>query len=191
MIIQIDVDGVLADFMGHANKVARKFNPSTPICDTYTTKDWDNWEGWSEETVSHVWKTIKDPQELFFYKVPSLIKRDEWMSLRRLVRNHDVYFVTSRVGVTAKHQTESWLYDYLEVSASVVVTANKNGFAKILKPDWSVEDNGKNAAAIATHIGKERSCLIDRLYNQNFHPLSFTRLKTVKEFLALVDRSSS
>ena len=188
MIIQFDVDGILAEFMGHANKIARKFDPNTPVVDTHTTTDWDNWEGWSQETIDHVWAKVKDPKELFFYTMPSLLKRDEWTTMRRLVRNNDVYFVTSRPGVTAKSQTEAWLYDRLECPGTVIITADKAGFAKLLKPDWAVEDNGINASRIARYIGVERSCLIDRKYNQMFHPLSFTRLKTMKEFLARVDQ---
>lgn len=188
MIIQMDVDGVLADFMKGASEVARSIDPSIPLVDTYTTKDWDHWEGWPQSVVRQTWDYIKDPKNLFFYKLSSLLKRDEWRRLRNLMTpSNQFYFVTSRPGETSKHQTESWLFDRLEIQATVIITPNKAGFAKLMKPDWSIEDNGINAAGISQVCGIKRSCLLDRLYNRSFHPNGSTRISTFTEFLDKIE----
>lgn len=190
MKIQIDVDGVLADFMQGASKVGQSIDPTIPLVDTHTTTDWDHWEGWPKKVVSSVWEHIKAPENLFFYRLKSLISTYEWTELRRLSGPKDeIYFVTSRPGITAKWQTEGWLYDRLERQATVVVTPDKAGFAKLMKPDFSIEDNAKNAAGISQVIGAHRSMLIDRQYNRNLHPMSAQRIGSFKEFLEKVNGS--
>jgi uncharacterized HAD superfamily protein len=187
--IQIDVDGVLADFMLSACKLAQHFDPTIPLVDNAHTKDWDNWEGWSREVKSKVWKEIKT-LPYFFCDLTPLVTREEIRMLRSLRKpTNEIYFVTSRPGPTAKWQTEQWIWDHMEFVPTVVITEKKAEFAKLIKPDWSIEDHAKNAHEIGEVIGPNRSYIIDRLYNQKFITTTgytrspdATRVKTLKEF---------
>jgi 5' nucleotidase, deoxy (Pyrimidine), cytosolic type C protein (NT5C) len=188
--IQVDVDGVLADFMLGAYQYARTIDPTVPFVDTLTTKDWDHWEGWQPDTVKAVWAHIKE-SPIFFFKLRSLIGKAEWRQLGVYSKpGHELYFVTSRPGVTAKWQTESWIYDQMERQGTVVMTADKAGFAKLIKPDFSIEDNAKNASLIGEVIGANKSFILDRLYNRNLHPQSATRVKTFEQFLERLHESN-
>ena len=184
MIIQFDVDGVLANFMLGASTLGHKYDPSIPIVSCEDTTDWDNWEGWSKEIVAKVWEDIKT-LPLFWFDLKSLITRDDWMSIRRLmIPENDVYFVTSRPGPTAKWQTEGWLYDRLEKMPTVVVTSNKGGFAKLVGTQWAIEDNPKNAYEIGRVIGPNKSFILDRPYNRNLHEMSATRIYKIDDFFS-------
>lgn len=182
--LQIDVDGVLADFPLGASKLGQFLDAAVDIVDVHGIGTWQFMEEWGHKVKTEVWTQIKT-LPLFFYGLSSLLTREEWVGLRNIImeRSNEVYFVTSRPGKTAKWQTEAWLYDRLEVSPTVIIASDKGGFARLVKPDWSIEDNAVNAFEIGQVIGPNRSCIIDRLYNRDLHPMSATRVKTFKEFL--------
>lgn len=182
MKIQFDVDGVLADFMIGASKLAQKYDPSVPLISCTETKDWNNWEGWSEDIKAKIWQDIKT-LPYFFCDLPLLITRDEVNMIRRLSRGNDLYFVTSRPSPTAKWQTEQWGWEHFEFIPTVIVTKHKSDFSRVIKPDFSIEDNADNARLISEVIGPNRSYILDRLYNRHLHLTGATRVKTVKEFL--------
>lgn len=186
MKIQMDVDGVLADFNAGFYRLAQGYDPGIQVVLNNDQKDWHTWEGISKEIQEKCWSEIKsDP--LFWYRLPSLATREEFRMLRNLmIPSNEIYFVTSRPGETSKWQTEAWLFDRLEMQATVIVTAEKGGFAKLIEPDWSLEDRDMNAYKIGREIGANRSFIIDRPYNRSLHHMSARRVKTVKEFLQAI-----
>lgn len=186
MKIQIDVDGVLADFLWGAYTIAHSFDSSVVIKSTIESKDWNNWDGLDRSIINKVWEEIKT-RPYFFCDLKPLITPEEMRMLSRLhVSGNEIYFVTARPGKTSKWQTEQWLWDKLNVSATVIMTPDKAGFSKLIHPDWSIEDNAMNAYKIGLNIGPTHSFILDRLYNKELHCMSAKRVGTVKEFLEAI-----
>lgn len=190
MKIQIDVDGVLADFLKGATDLAKTLDPTIIPFDTLTATHWDQWKSWPEDTKRKMWKEIK-LRPSFFCDLPSLISQEEMVGLKLLRKpGNELYFVTSRPGESSKWQTEQWIWDRMGFMPTVVMTRDKGGFARLIKTDFSIEDNADNAIEIGQVIGPSRSFIIHRLYNQHMNPIFATRVKTFKEFLGRVNVTS-
>ena len=128
------------------------------------------------------------------------------MCVLDLMRYHDLYFVTNRMGADAKWQTEQWLILHLGIERPTVLISGMKGLvAKALNLDCYIDDNADNAndvveqtlpplmpsQAIVEDVvfvdNRKPSCrtyLLNRSYNVNV-PVSahITRVATVGTFL--------
>jgi len=103
---------------------------------------------------------------------------------------HNVYFVTSRPGMTARQQTITWLEEHGILMPSVEVVrsaADKPAKMVELGVEWSIEDSYENAVAIGA-LPHVTSYLINRPYNKG-RSWAY-RVDTLMEFIKLCEGQS-
>lgn len=188
MNVQIDVDGVLADFVKGFYDAARYYDPKTPFITTHEQETWHDWIGIPEETQSKIWKEIKE-SKVWWYELDPLPTPAERHALSQLdyIDGLNLYFVTSRPGVYSKFLTERWIRTYCGMEhPTVIIASNKGLMSKMLNIDISIEDNGPNAEAIGKNLWDSRnSYLINRRYN-NKQPYTASRIDTLGAFVEVV-----
>ena len=114
MRLGIDIDGVLADF--NAGYIERCIS----VCekDLFPPRPFDIpiWNypelfGYTNEEVAKVWRSIETDKNFWLNLEPYWDAMTILERLRHLDdAGHDLYFITSRLGVMAKKQTEGWIY---------------------------------------------------------------------------------
>lgn len=119
MKLAIDIDGCLADFSSAYGDllikvsgrdllpVDRKTNPDWP-----TTWYWERAAGYTKEIESEVWNNHILKTGTFWEDLEPMEHASGTVRrLNALSKHHDIYFITQRMGVRAKLQTEKWLYE--------------------------------------------------------------------------------
>lgn len=190
--IMVDVDGVLADFMLSWRTLANKLYG----VEVYKTgaPQYDNWvqADLTPAQQERMWEIVKGTP-LWWYDVAPLVTEEEVRLLRALDDVSNLYFVTARVGATAREQTAGWLRRHFDLeSPTVIVSKWKGEVAVALEAYASIDDKAENAWSVAQRTrGRTRSYLLDRPYNQVseerwrsdlFGP-GVTRVSSVLEFL--------
>lgn len=184
LVVQFDVDGVLADFTSAFREDARRIDPSVSLA--HPTWDFSD----IPMTVqTRVWTDIRK-SSTWWYDLGALTTdlREGDRLVDLCCRDGvDVYFVTAREGNDAKHQTEDWLYDTYGMDVPTVLLAKDKGTAAvILGVDYAIEDKLENAVAISMVPGTA-SYLLDRPYNAAKYEYSkVTRVPTLTAFLDAV-----
>lgn len=198
MKIGFDIDGVFAAFIPAYQDLCIELNERdlfhpgdnvNPPC-----WNWPEYRGYTKEEVGKVWETITASNDFWITlrALPGLevIKKH----LAQLYRNHDIYFVTSRPGTTAKWQTEWWLDSKLYFGGifavpTVLIASDKGGVAKALKLDVYIDDNWDNAVSVAAQSPLTRNYLLDTSYNRYAAPVNgIIRVSSVAE---MFDREKS
>lgn len=209
MRLGFDIDGVLSDFCTEYEKAIveltgrNKFAP-WELEDGPLSWDWPttNFE-YTKEEISAVWERIRnDPGFCLRQKpMPDMTIFRAWWRTKANWRNHDIYFITSRVGPFAKRATEEWLCRHLFIDTSspraeyptvlIVRGKDKGAVCRGLQLDVMVEDNLDNMNTICGASPETKSYLISRTYNQvdtdDYDELpvqpSYTRIKSLGAFL--------
>lgn len=92
---------------------------------------------------------------------------------------HDIYFITDRIGASAKFQTEAWLMKWFTLP-TVIIARDKAPVIKALNIDLYVDDKPENCnAAVEATDGKTVVLMPDRPYNRNI--ITDYRVKKVKD----------
>lgn len=187
MIVQVDVDGVLADFRrGWATLAAEKYNVILPLQES----SWDQLygppleEGWSDQ----MWEHIRQSRT-FWGSLWSLLSEYETLKLRQLMLDHTFYFVTSRVGKTAKQQTEVWLDHVLGLHylPTVIISKRKADAANALDADYVIDDKPGNVLATYYLSPPNRKIYIrDHPFNQFDHEVAGKRIRRVTSFASFL-----
>lgn len=180
--VMIDVDGVLADFILGFQMAARD---KGAVCKLTGTVDHDNWNvfpGISENIQSEVWRDIRE-SPTFWRNLKPLGTLGDWDALIRLEasRQTDVLYCTSRIGATARDQTQHWLASFGVDSPVFVVRRKdfKGDIARSFGATHSLEDNLANALSIQKEGAI--SYIINRRYNLGGASV-LRRVGTVTEF---------
>ena len=141
--------------------------------------------GYSRGETSSVWESIKaDPK--FWQNLPPYTDTKASLAyLSTLRSNHDIYFVTSRVGIKCKLQTERWLRRYGFDDATVLISSQKGAVAGSLNCDAYVDDRWENALDVMLASPRTKSFLLVRPWNQGHDTAVFdiTRVSTVVGFV--------
>jgi uncharacterized protein len=188
--IGFDVDGVLADFPTTYQKLVVEVTGQNLFhegdAENPPAWDWAAYRGYRSEDIGRVWGTIKRSPSFWYGLGPLDGCTTLSLVLPALEDRHDVYFVTSRPGATAKRQSEAWLYRHLPyrdmgLHPTVLISSAKGAAAKALALDCYLDDNRDNAIDVAVS-STARSYLLDRPYNQGSLPRGVARVTTVGEF---------
>lgn len=178
MIIQFDVDGVLADFdLGYRLAFRERYGILK-----------ERPQRWDESTDSNVWADIKASRNFWTSLVP-LCRREVFRDINMLIGlGHPVYFVTARVGFEPKRQTEEWLHAQGIDRPTVVVANLKAVFAEAAGTTHSIDDKFGNAYVVSLLKGV-KSYLLDAPYNQVDQGVvggRVRRIAVVEDFLKAV-----
>lgn len=186
MRLVFDVDGVLADFNSGFRRLAHAMfgTPVEPDLNNYV---WDNYGGGiTEDQVDRVWNRIKQ-DEFFWTLLEPLATMHELQKIYLLSQEHDVYFVTSRVGKNPKRQTEVWLHNTTGIDCPTVIVSNRKGeVCAGIGADYCLDDKAGNAVYVGYHSPKTKSRLLDAPYNRFDHEVlgsKVRRVKSVSEYL--------
>jgi hypothetical protein len=150
----IDIDGVLANFnLSFRELVHEHTDVRLPeISDTYPDA-WDYHERagvkWKDD--DKLWDVIKN-SPTFWKDVPAYPDASRFLEwLAWLPSEVDVYFVTSRPGLTAKAQTEVWLerngWGY-DCHPTVLISSEKGAVANALELTHFIDDRNENCLDI-------------------------------------------
>lgn len=191
MIISVDIDGCLANFnLGYGDLFkgwgfpynAKAFPP---------VWDWPEHYGATGDEVDKVWQEIK-ASPTFWELLPPLPKALE--ALGRLNdardRGHEIYFLTSRVGVDCKGQTWRWLKRCGYVDPTILICTSGHGskgaICEGLGVDAIIDDKPENLQGCPNAT---RAYLINYSHNQgaNAPTRAFTR---VPDVLSALDRET-
>jgi len=153
--VGVDVDGVLAHFnhgfLAVLTEVAGP--PVRPIRQSWMPDTW-HWPptlGYDPEVIETAWRRVAASPD-FWRGLPALPGASACLAaLSRLARGRagrqaDVYFLTRRLGETAKAQTEQWLIDhgYHDTPTVLVTPGSKGWVARALALSVLIDDYPDN-----------------------------------------------
>src|SRR3990167_5176986 len=149
----IDLDGCLADF--NRAFILRLIKETGinhfPVDGSLTLDVWDypRKYGYTHDQVSATWASIKADSS-FWSSLPEYptTGHDLYCLVQRMEKGDDVYFVTARVGATAKAQTEQWLEHRMGFTPTVLISSDKGLVAKALGLDAYIDDRWSNATEV-------------------------------------------
>jgi len=182
IVVQFDVDGVLADFDAGYRRVYEEVHGDKIVRDPSTWR-------WNDSKDNATWDAIRS-LPLFWQGLPSLVDLDTLARIATLASEYPVYFITHRHGVKLKQQTESWLYSYGVKNPTVVVSGRKEEAAKANGASHAIDDKAGNAYVVSLLPGV-KSYLLDAPYNQMDHSViggSVRRIDSVRHFLDAVNK---
>lgn len=173
--IGFDIDGVLANFAkSYQNLVVKTtgrdlFQPddiNNPPC-----WDWPEFRGYSPEEMEKTWAAIRR-DDAFWMNLEPFTDNTVTLHqmLRELERKHEIYFVTSRSGMSPKRQTKMWLFENLSYygiggEPTVLISSEKGEVAHALKLNAYVDDNFDNAVDVVKRSATTSVYLLNRSYN--------------------------
>lgn len=115
-------------------------------------------------------------------KTPAVLKRLQKLA----VTGHDVYFITTRVGVECKRQSELWLQKEGFMLPTVIISASKGQVADGIGLNVFIDDKPENIEdVIFGTIHGARCYLLNRPYNLDRQVRDCTRVNSVEEMLDL------
>lgn len=188
MKFAIDIDGVLADFNTGFAKILNWIEPRQ--VDIYAPDfpncwNWPQAYGWSEDALARAWTEAKNcgyfwkmlqPYSTFYQDIQSIDKlRNE---------GHEIYFITSRVGRTAKLETEQWLGERGMGMPTVIVTSHateKGEICRTLNIDWMIDDSPDVLLNVSRST---KTAMIARPWNVGYNGYFNKTVNSVREALA-------
>jgi 5'(3')-deoxyribonucleotidase len=176
MVLAIDVDGILSDFL----------SSYTPLVIAHTGKDrfppdydmrmppcWDFPPvfGYTEQEYRESFASITTIPDFWRWLDPEPGAEEFALRLDVASAEHDVFFLTNRSEPRAKQQTEEWLRDLGIQYPTVLVARDKLPFLRDVKANVFIEDNLDMANEVARVAEEERwpsfrMYLADRTYNR-------------------------
>jgi uncharacterized HAD superfamily protein len=153
MKLGIDIDGVLADFMGGFSALTeQEFGIKLP--QPWQTYDWHKDNGVTPEQTNYLWELIKSgPFYGTLMPLPGALDAIERLNKLSL-KDHDIYFITSRNGTLTKFWTEMWLKFHGMDMPTVLLTKDKGAAAKALGLDVFVDDKPENNLDVIDATGR-------------------------------------
>lgn len=166
MNLAFDVDGVLANFAeAFAKKLVKVTGENkfpTPL--VIPCWDWDKYYGYTNDQIAAAWDNIV-ADGLFWQKLKPIPEPGVFSRLNVLSKTHPVYFITNRMGLNCKQQTEKFLYEQGINYPTVLVTGNKRPVLESLKIEFFIDDRLPTMQELIP-LKREHYYLADAEYNR-------------------------
>lgn len=186
MIVGLDIDGVVADFLPPFLRLIEKKIGNGPIPpESITDFNFKNHPFLSEKIVDECMVEVSyDPA--FWQRLAPLLSAPEWQALDNLSRKQQLVFIT--------HRYERETYDINQVTCDwlkrhgvnkPVVYFTQESKAKLvdrLRVSLFVDDRHENCVDVAEQT-QAKVIMPDRLYNQTFAHPKVTRIQNFSELL--------
>lgn len=190
MIVGVDIDGVLANFCeGYAHLLTKMTGMEFPQLNQKGWPDtwyWDRAAGLQKKDENAAWEFIKKDSD-FWYKLSPL--KDARTFLMNLPIDHDYYFVTNRPGLSAKRQTEAWLYRWGgSLHQTVLLSAKKADVCKALDIDFYLDDKQENCDDVKNFAPKTKGYMLATGYNSEIPGVP--RIEGVLDFLEVIKNAA-
>lgn len=188
MRIGIDLDDVLADFIGEYIRLANVMYGEGSMEDIPTDWEWSNFK-LSKEQHTKIWDKIKSTRNFWLN-----LKRTKGVTsqnLRSLAKMHDLVFITARVptkGFSVQQQSAAWLSLELGLKYPTVIEEKDKGpLASALYLDYFVDDRPKNCLEIKKAVPNCKVYLKAAGHNFGYEePVDITRVKDFNEFAEII-----
>jgi len=186
MIVGIDLDDVLFDFIGRftamANKKYGRPAPGTIPCDWH----WSNF-GLSKEEITDIWNDIHMTANFWEgLSVEAGVNRGLVQAIDAL---HTVYFPTARaacIGRSVPKQCARAIHKNFDIQYPAVFVANEKGpMALALKYDYFIDDRPKNCEDIKKVLPDCKVYLKTSGHNLSY-VLPFDRVESFNDFAEIV-----
>lgn len=191
----IDLDGVLADFT-HGYVQLVKAWTGKDIPEVPQTWNWDMDNGVTREENTEMWKHIRSSSFFWSGLRPMGDPSALYEALLELRDVGDLYFITTRPGVSAKEQTEEWLQGHFPLIQPTVLIdgGGKGPLARGLTLTHFIDDRPENIEDVASWSPATRVFLKNAPYNRSFSPneppyVDFTRVTDFLDFARYVNLS--
>lgn len=187
LLYVFDVDGVLADWAVAFTSLAnRHFGLAIRSHGQQTEWDISGPDRWlTLEQETQIWSYIKTAPT-WWETLPPLVTPGDVTAMHDLGKNHDLLYLTSRVGRHPGRQTERWLKDLGFPEAPVKISNDKAGYLEPFNAEHRVriiEDRPATIAKLwdaAIHV-----TVRDWPYNRDTVPYCDDRVSSVAEFCGL------
>lgn len=185
--IMVDLDGVLSNFVLAFTTLANTLF-GKEIHDTHQHTAWTWPPGYitgAEEM--YLWDVIQSTPNWWRDALEPLATLQEFGRLNELGKKYPVHYVTARVhDDSVVWQTAEWLKKYGVSNASVINEGRKAKVAAALDITHSLEDRYEHYRNI--HLRSNAlSYILDAPYNRDEDTFKGSRLKTVSEFLDILE----
>lgn len=101
-------------------------------------------------------------------------------------QQHEIYFITNRMGQYPKRQTELWLSQHLGFSPTVLISPHKGQVCAALHLDYYVDDKPSNVDDVIAEAPNTTVFMQDRAYNRSSTDLDHCRITSLAPLLALL-----
>ena len=144
VVLCVDVDGVLADFVAGVCRYLRAFDPSVPLLRSADALG-DDYDAWAPpHHLGALWRARRGDLGGFWSSLDPIPDAAELRRLREA--RADKYYVTARSGASPKAETEAWLRRVVGEPCPTVVVVDRS------------EAKRDVAAAVgATHVIDDRA----------------------------------
>jgi hypothetical protein len=175
MRLGIDIDGVLACFNSGIREVCCEVAGRELPAYREPTK-WNYLQdhyGLTPQEEAEVWNRIVTSDAFWmglraYDHTPTTLTR-LWHAAGN---GTDIYFLTTRPGVRAKHQTEQWLWRHGFPHATVLISDKKGPLAQGLKLTAFLDDKPENCYDVKLHSPETRGYLLRQPWNAHVEPES-------------------
>ena len=164
MRLGIDIDGCLADFN---ESFARLVNERTGVELELPPKTWNYHldAGVTPEQDQAIWAEIAGSPTFWVALNPLPSAKELLKDLDGLTSEHAVYFITTRVGMTAKQQTELWLWQFGITYPTVIISKAKGLIAAGLQLNIMLDDKPENLFDVKAARPECQTILVRAPYN--------------------------
>lgn len=178
-ILAVDMDGVLVDFNRSFVKLLMGIQPGVKVdelsSDFPSCWDYPTHYGFSKDTQSRAWTEVRGTGIFWQQLYPYANSYRDLELLGDFNKAHDVYFVTSRCGDTAKFETEKWIKQYgFHGYPTVVVTPDSRHKAMVTEAIGATAIVDDKPSNLEGHVKACRTFLFKQPYNVEAQSLYHT-----------------
>lgn len=191
MRLGIDCDGVLCNF-NHAfveltvRVLGKDLYPGPAGTFDIFTWNYPEFFGYTSSDVTKIWDHIKSDPD-FWLNIPAYKNTKQAMKVLANLQqsNNDIYFITNRMGVNAKRQTEKWLDRFDMMPTTVLLSKDKGLCATALALDAYIDDKWENCVDVAMQNDTIKVFCMDQPWNHTkVSDLKIIRVSSILEMLS-------